>query len=102
MNVLFACICSGNPGVARYEDDGTGPRHRPLVSDDDRGTSFFKYEYLFRVIVLVKRDSLPRCHGLGQNEKILRVPVLAVELDGERPAARSTCPPHEVITVSFL
>src|SRR5260370_25002861 len=102
MNVLFASICSRSPGVGRYEADGTGPRHRPLVSNDARGTSFFQEEDLFRVVVLVKRDSLPRCHGLGQNEKILSVPVLAVELDGERPAASRTRPPHEVITVTFL
>jgi hypothetical protein len=50
----------------------------------------------------MKRDSLPRCHGLGQNDKILRVPLLVVELDCERPAASRTRAAHEMIAVAFL
>jgi hypothetical protein len=61
-----------------------GPRHVPLVSDYDSCISFFKDEYLFRVVVLVKRNSLSSSQSLGENEKIVRISVLAVELDSKR------------------
>jgi len=73
-----------------------------LVSNDNCGTSFFNEEDLFRVVVFMKRDSLPRCHGVGKNEKILRVTVSAIELDGEWPASSRTSAAHKVFAVTFL
>ena len=66
------------------------PRHRPSVSDHDGGTFSFKNEDLFRVIVLMKWDCLPWRQGLGKDKKVLRVPVFAVNLDGEWQAAQRT------------
>jgi hypothetical protein len=73
-----------------------------LVPDDDCSSSFFDKENFFRIVMFVKRDSLPRCHGGGKNEKILRVTVLAIELDGEWPASSRTSAAHKVFTVIFL
>src|SRR5258708_27989393 len=72
------------------------------LSDRDGGTTFIKDEYLFRVVVLMKWDSLSRCHSLGHNAEILCVPVLAIELNGIRPAASRARAAHQVITVALL
>src|SRR5258708_19207416 len=50
----------------------------------------------------MKRDSLSRCHGVGKNEKILRVTVLAIELDGEWPASSRTSAAHKVFAITLL
>src|SRR2546427_798075 len=65
-------------------------------------TAFIKDAYLCRVVVLMKWDSLSRCHSLGHNEEILCVPVLAIELNGIRPAASRARTAHQVITVALL
>jgi hypothetical protein len=73
-----------------------------LVPDDDCSSSFFDKENFFRIVMFVKRNSLPRCHSAGKNEKILGIPVLSVEFNGERPATRRTSTAHKVFTVIFL
>jgi hypothetical protein len=40
--------------------------------------------------------------GFGENEKILRIPVLAVQFDGERQAAQRTRAVDKVLAVALL
>jgi hypothetical protein len=58
-------------------------RYRSLVADRDRRATFFHYDYLFGVVVLVEGNHRTGIHHLGTYVEIFGVSVLLIDLDEE-------------------
>jgi len=79
-----------------------GARFPSLVPDNDAGTGVFKQENLFSIVMLVKRNRLVGCQGLGKHKEIFGFPELTINLNCERNPSERTCAVYQVITLLLL